>query len=796
MWVYFNNKGQLIKTFTHVGDTIPNAGTTNFKIFAFFKDVDLDTFSDGYIKLYRPDGTGGPINFSLPMTRITHEFVTTPEEQDTNPFIPGHNYNGFEFDFSNFTIGEVVTPLLDTSGIWKAVITLKNGAGTRFVQGLMTFVVGSGNEDEDAVQISIEEAFEHLTDLISGKLNKNSTRYIRLVSNIATTELTQQEFPEGSLVFDMQTGNFYKIRIEIEDDVETVVADIYYLDKYVNVDQAQTITGQKTFTAPIIPNGGLAENASDENPISVHDIKEKQEKLVSGQNIKTINGQDILGGGNLNIPAAEHIPWGNLIGDIKNQEDLQEEFEKVSQPERISFAYNLVTNANGYTMPNGQKFGPEVVTETGTYRVYQDRYGTPITSEISIKSYLRVMTGNETIDYYKQNDGKDCYLFLASNNTVWKLQRNAANHPTNPNELWAWKVNNFPLATKADLLLKENIANKIDNVDDATSNAQYIGALALKQVVQELREQIAGRTVNYVLRKDDHVPGTDIEAQTFHKADGTPFTSVADFNAYVDGRECINDEFASDEEDIDRSGEPVYIIVRKKNYGDKMVLRHISETNSIEALTLGCTIYVEHGTDRWYAGSVVFYRLEVGNYVDLESDQDIDGFKTFNDGIGFVNDWTVDSPDDDANLYFERNGNINYFMSDSAFSPGSNDTRDLGSSSLKWKDLYLSTSVKFNNSSYVGVNLYGTLQLHSANGEIQVFTNLNPDTNNYEDLGNASRIWKTLYVKNISDGTNTATTTDVVTAANEWKEVETNTLSFELMDGTTKTLKLLSKNED
>lgn len=47
---------------------------------------------------------------------------------------------------------------------------------------------------------------------------------------------------------------------------------------------------------------------------------EYQEKLVSGQNIKTLNSQSLLGSGNIDINSAE---WGSITGTLSDQADLQ-----------------------------------------------------------------------------------------------------------------------------------------------------------------------------------------------------------------------------------------------------------------------------------------------------------------------------------------------------------------------------------------------------------------------------------------------------------------------------------------
>ena len=49
-------------------------------------------------------------------------------------------------------------------------------------------------------------------------------------------------------------------------------------------------------------------------------LDSKQDELVSGTNIKTINNQSITGSGNIEINSGV---WGNITGDISNQTDLQ-----------------------------------------------------------------------------------------------------------------------------------------------------------------------------------------------------------------------------------------------------------------------------------------------------------------------------------------------------------------------------------------------------------------------------------------------------------------------------------------
>lgn len=64
---------------------------------------------------------------------------------------------------------------------------------------------------------------------------------------------------------------------------------------------------------------------SDEIAVSQKAIKTKidtkQDTLVSGTNIKTVNGNSLLGSGDITISGG--VAWGNITGNIASQADLQ-----------------------------------------------------------------------------------------------------------------------------------------------------------------------------------------------------------------------------------------------------------------------------------------------------------------------------------------------------------------------------------------------------------------------------------------------------------------------------------------
>jgi hypothetical protein len=86
--------------------------------------------------------------------------------------------------------------------------------------------------------------------------------------------------------------------------------------------ETKKITPSALKTALALNN---VDNTSDANkPVSTATqsaLNAKQDTLVSGTNIKTVNGTSVLGSGNISISSA--VAWGGVTGTLSNQTDLQ-----------------------------------------------------------------------------------------------------------------------------------------------------------------------------------------------------------------------------------------------------------------------------------------------------------------------------------------------------------------------------------------------------------------------------------------------------------------------------------------
>lgn len=171
MWLYFNENGQLIETLEH--GNVARSGTTNFEIFAFFNNVDVpNLFSNATIKLRKPDLSGSEYPLLL-MKLETKRFVKVSESEETNYFEVDKEYTGYYFNFADFNDSQDSEVLLDTPGMWQAVITLIGSDRRLNVQGVVNFYVENGVFDEKGHEISIDSLLNPIYTELSQKMDKN-----------------------------------------------------------------------------------------------------------------------------------------------------------------------------------------------------------------------------------------------------------------------------------------------------------------------------------------------------------------------------------------------------------------------------------------------------------------------------------------------------------------------------------------------------------------------------------------------------------------------------------------------
>lgn len=124
---------------------------------------------------------------------------------------------------------------------------------------------------------------------------------------------------------------------KLENKTNVLEADVTNLNNEIKLKADKTEIPTKT-----------SELTNDSNYItpSYHDAT-KQDILVSGTNIKTINNQDILGSGNIEVESSSAV-WGSITGELHNQQDLHNELQAKADLTDLPTKTSDLTNDSGY----------------------------------------------------------------------------------------------------------------------------------------------------------------------------------------------------------------------------------------------------------------------------------------------------------------------------------------------------------------------------------------------------------------------------------------------------------------
>ena len=123
---------------------------------------------------------------------------------------------------------------------------------------------------------------------------------------------------------------------KLENKTNVLESDVNNLKSEINLKADKTEIPTKT--SDLTNDSGYITN-------EYHDAT-KQDILVSGTNIKTINNQDILGSGNIEVESS--AVWGSITGDLHNQQDLHNELQAKANLTEIPTKTSELFNDSGY----------------------------------------------------------------------------------------------------------------------------------------------------------------------------------------------------------------------------------------------------------------------------------------------------------------------------------------------------------------------------------------------------------------------------------------------------------------
>jgi hypothetical protein len=272
-----------------------------------------------------------------------------------------------------------------------------------------------------------------------------------------------------------------------------------------------------------------------------------------------------------------------------------------------------------------------------------------------------------------------------------------------------------PNATDNIYAIANSTLNYLE-IDDARNGLEYVfpnqsGTLALKSQVDAVAEMANGKTNTFAVYYYEYFATI---LQTLNNDnlcgavlfDGTNYTDITENIKGGTTYSVYNSQLNSQADQLTLYQS--YLVVRT-NYSDsKYNLSGFAQYSHTIYLFIDynypkvgdiVNIIETDVPDRWVSakfagGGLAFNKMEtakidLSNYVDLTSNQTISGVKTFNNKI-IVSNGT-------ANLTIEnegwsskitQQGGITLYLTGTAFSPFTNNNKDLGSSDKKWNNLW------------------------------------------------------------------------------------------------------------
>ena len=194
-----------------------------------------------------------------------------------------------------------------------------------------------GKKDSDNVDTNIPfknnfaeaKTIQSANVVIASYTDKNITDLAKLENETNVLKADVSNLNNKTNVLESDLNN-------LNNKTSLLEADVTNLNNEINLKADKTEIPTKT--SELTNDSGYITN-------EYHDAT-KQDVLVSGTNIKTINNQDILGSGNIEVESS--AVWGNITGELHNQQDLHNELQAKADFTDLPTKTSELTNDSGY----------------------------------------------------------------------------------------------------------------------------------------------------------------------------------------------------------------------------------------------------------------------------------------------------------------------------------------------------------------------------------------------------------------------------------------------------------------
>lgn len=491
MLLYFNKNGQLLESLEY-GST-PRVGTTEFKIFAYFEDLDdYSEYSTAMIRFKKPDLQ----NSEYPDLFMTQKILNYADS-DTNYFKAADNpYNGFEFDFDKVSSNGNKVKLLDVPGMWEATITLYKSEDSSYVTGLVRFYVEPAvyEDDDDLYDPDINVVISNIRNLLIDD-------YVPYQGANEDVNLGAHKITANSFYI-----SDYEMAIDRNNDdlrIFNQEGDIYLISNYVEIGGNTKINGYVQ-TPAIKFDDELHSISLDENDNLTFNSGTGS-FIFSPDDSAIFNCDVYIWGESLKITEDSHAPkmvaknnYGNDTVENTTWSFYTEETEEVAETVHfaskewvkpsipkfqsgVAIIKDLTTNINGWVLSN---YGYEEVTIL-TYSAYKiTTAGGATLTEAQARTYMRCMSGSDFLPTYDFNRPTNSF-FATAEGEILKPQFD------NSNGLVLYKV--------SDIASKDWVEELSNNYLDL--GMSYTGTLTDEQYAYALRNDAVLKNVNSFFRK-------------------------------------------------------------------------------------------------------------------------------------------------------------------------------------------------------------------------------------------------------------------------------------------------------
>lgn len=557
-----------------------------------------------------------------------------------------------------------------------------------------------GGDIEDGVTL------EDVLSMLGTKLNKNSSHYVKKVSAIAdiNNDTYTDYLVSGDIVYSVSEENLYKL----SGTHPTLVATL--------IEHGLVIPTSATFPYSLTDNE-LAKLSHNDSFIvygnEILSINSKSSTIINLDNIEFTS----IGSGEYVINKV----YANV--DVENKEiiNISALTEHFYSTDKIDSLLETI-RGNEFTLVD-------------------------IVQYPTLQSFLN-STGNEGVVYlYPVGDVQNNYYKY-----IWESNSWVSLGTTE------FDFSQYYNKTEIDDMLsaKENVANKVTSLSVLSTDTQYPTAKAVYDNLQEVREVAEGKCATYVLSNT----ATSITTpRDYYTMDGRTLTREEAIE-YVEGYTNINGSFALNDDTIGTSvGGNLYILL------ENATIIKFPDDNSYFKVGDIFLVTQTDVPDRWarISGNVyLFYKLETSK-IDLtgfyKKNEDIipafGGLKIgeFTQGsFQTTYTYTISKYAGTSSDYLFRYAqSANRWELGKNLIPDTTNTYDIGSSTNKFKDAYLSGKVNLDNDIFISSNSSNGFII-SSNGysifEIYdlytVANNLRP-RNSTTNIGSTANRWKDIW---------------------------------------------------